>query len=145
MIDTPGVNSLVPMSEDERVTRDILLDEPAEAVVQVADAKNLRRALLISSQLAEMGVPFALDLNMTDEAGELGVEIDGKALSERLGVEVVRTVAVRRKGLEDLRRVAPRPATLHRPGRPIPRRSRTRVAGLGRICPIPTSPGAALP
>ncbi len=104
IIDTPGVNSLVPMSEDERVTRDILLDEPAEAVVQVADAKNLRRALLISSQLAEMGVPFALDLNMTDEAGELGVEIDRDLLSAMLGVEVVRTVAVRRKGFDDLRR-----------------------------------------
>ena len=104
VIDTPGVNSLIPMSEDERVTRDVLLEAPAEAVIQVADAKNLRRSLLISSQLAEMGIPFALDLNMTDEAGNLGVEVDEKALAEALGIDVVRTVAVRRKGFDDLRR-----------------------------------------
>ena len=53
VIDTPGVNSLTPMSEDERVTRDILLEAPPRAVVQVADAKNLRRALQISAQLSE--------------------------------------------------------------------------------------------
>src|SRR3989304_5741613 len=73
VIDTPGVNSLVPMSEDEKVTRDMLLTDRAGVVVQVADAKNLRRGLLITLQLAEMGVPFILDLNMDDEAMETGV------------------------------------------------------------------------
>ena len=57
VIDTPGVNSLVPMSEDEKVTRDILLTDRAGVVVQVADTKNLRRGLLITLQLAEMEVP----------------------------------------------------------------------------------------
>ncbi len=104
VLDSPGINSLVPMSEDEEVTRNILLRAPAEAVVQVADAKNLRRALILSTQLAEMGVPFALDLNMTDEAAELGVRIDRERLEERLGVHVVRTVATRRNGVDDLRR-----------------------------------------
>ncbi len=114
VIDTPGVNSLIPMSEDERVTRDVLLEGPAEAVVQVADAKNLRRSLLISSQLAEMGIPFALDLNMTDEAGSLGVEVDENALAAELGIAVVKTVAVRRKGFDELRKALQdqRPATL---------------------------------
>ena len=64
VIDTPGVNSLVPMSEDERVTRDILLSEKADRVIQGADTKNLRRSLLISIQLAEMGLPFSLPLNI---------------------------------------------------------------------------------
>jgi ferrous iron transport protein B len=104
VLDSPGINSLVPMSEDEEVTRNILLRAPAEAVVQVADAKNLRRALILSTQLAEMGVPFVLDLNMTDEAAELGVRIDRERLEERLGIRVVRTVATRRKGVDDLRR-----------------------------------------
>ena len=103
VVDTPGINSLIPMSEDEQVTRDILLKEPAEAVVQVADAKNLRRALIISTQLAEMGIPFVLDLNMNDEAGSLGVRIRQRELENILGVPVVRTVAVRRKGFDDLR------------------------------------------
>jgi ferrous iron transport protein B len=104
VLDSPGINSLVPMSEDEQVTRDILLDGAPSAILQVADAKNLRRALLLTTQLDEMGLPFALDLNMTDEAAAMGVRIDRELLEERLGVRVVRTVATRRKGFDELRR-----------------------------------------
>ena len=73
VFDTPGVNSLLPRSQDERVTRDILLDEPPRAVIQVGDAKNLRRTLLLAAQLIEMGVPLALALNMQDEAEARGI------------------------------------------------------------------------
>ena len=58
VLDTPGVNSLIPMSEDEKVTRDILLKEPQSYLIQVIDTKNIRRGLLISLQLFEMGLPF---------------------------------------------------------------------------------------
>ncbi len=68
ILDTPGVNSLYPRSDDERVTRNILLARPPRAVVQVADARNLRRSLLLTLQLTEFDLPFILDLNMTDEA-----------------------------------------------------------------------------
>jgi len=102
VIDTPGVNSLVPMSEDEKVTRDILLTDKADVVVQVADTKNLRRGLLITLQLAEMSVPFILDLNMDDEARSRGIVIDQNKLSELLGIEVVKTVAIRRSGIDKL-------------------------------------------
>ncbi len=102
VIDTPGVNSLVPMSEDEKVTRDMLLTDRAGVVVQVADTKNLRRGLLITIQLAEMEVPFILDLNMDDEAKSRGILIDQERLSQILGVEVVKTVAIRRSGLDKL-------------------------------------------
>jgi ferrous iron transport protein B len=102
VIDTPGVNSLVPMSEDEKVTRDILLTDKAGVVVQVADTKNLRRGLVITLQLAEMGVPFVLDLNMDDEAKSRGILIDQERLSQLLGVEVVKTVAIRRSGIDRL-------------------------------------------
>jgi ferrous iron transport protein B len=104
VLDSPGINSLVPMSEDEEVTRDILLDGAPSAILQVADAKNLRRALILTSQLAEMELPFALDLNMNDEAAEMGIRLDRERLEELLGVKVVRTVATRRKGLDDLKR-----------------------------------------
>jgi ferrous iron transport protein B len=103
VLDTPGVNSLVPTSEDEEVTRNILLREPPGAVLQVADAKNLRRALIVSSQLAELGLPFALALNMQDEAGDLGVRVDAAKLQGLLGVRAVGTVAVRRQGLDGVR------------------------------------------
>jgi len=102
VIDTPGVNSLVPMSEDEKVTRDILLSDRADVIVQVADTKNLRRGLLITLQLAEMGVPFILDLNMDDEARSRGIVINQETLSKILGVEVVKTVAIRRSGIDKL-------------------------------------------
>jgi ferrous iron transport protein B len=109
VIDTPGVNTLVPMSEDERVTRDILLVEKPYAVIQVADAKNLKRTLMIFLQLAEMDIPMVLDLNMEDEARERGIEIDKTALSEITGIEVVGTVAPRRKGLRRLKEALLRP------------------------------------
>jgi ferrous iron transport protein B len=71
-------------------------------VVQVADTKNLRRGLLITLQLAEMSVPFILDLNMDDEARSRGIVIDQSRLSQLLGIEVVKTVAIRRSGIDKL-------------------------------------------
>jgi ferrous iron transport protein B len=110
VIDTPGVNNLMPHSEDERVTRDIVMEESGRVVIQVADSKNLRRGLLITLELIEMGVPMVLVLNMEDEARGLGVEIDHRRLAELLGIPVVFTVATRRKGLERML------AALEKPG-----------------------------
>jgi ferrous iron transport protein B len=106
-MDTPGTNGLTPMSEDEQATRDILLRERDYVVLQVCDAKNLRRGLLLSAQLAEAGVPFALALNMSDEAASRGIQVDAQALSAALGVEVVSTVAVERKGLAEVQAALP--------------------------------------
>src|SRR5512136_2067129 len=92
VLDTPGTNNLLPMSEDEQVTRDILLVERGYVALQVCDAKNLRRGLLLAAQLAEAGVPFALALNMADEAAGRGSHIDVEALAAELGVDVVPTV-----------------------------------------------------
>lgn len=100
VIDTPGVNNLIPYSEDEQVTRDILLEERGACVIQVADCKNLRRALLVTLQLMEMQVPLVLALNMEDEAKSLGLEVDDQRLSEILGIPVITTVATRRKGID---------------------------------------------
>ncbi|MCC6483246.1 MAG: ferrous iron transport protein B [Armatimonadetes bacterium] len=102
IIDTPGTNSLTPMSEDERVTRDLLLDHPPGAVLQVGDAKNLKRVLAVTLQLAEMGVPAVLALNMSDEAYARGIHIDAHQLSVELGAPVVPTVAIQKTGVEAL-------------------------------------------
>jgi ferrous iron transport protein B len=104
LLDLPGVNNLIPQSEDERVTRDVLLMEDVESVLLVADAKNLRRGLLIAVALAEMGLPFVFALNMMDEAMTRGIRIDRSALSRLLGVPVFFTVATRGKGLPRIRR-----------------------------------------
>src|SRR6266536_2597760 len=99
IVDTPGAASFVPFSEDERVTRDILLEGPPRAVVVVGDAKNLTRTLLLAVQVAEMEIPFVLCLNMMDEAKARGLGADEEILEEELGVSVVSTVAVRRQGI----------------------------------------------
>jgi ferrous iron transport protein B len=103
VIDTPGVNALTPTAEDERVTRDILL-EGVDAVVQVADAKNLERALAVTLELAEAEVPFVLALNMADEAADRGIAVDAERLARHLGLPVIETVAVTGRGLRALSR-----------------------------------------
>jgi ferrous iron transport protein B len=102
VIDTPGVNSLVPQSEDEQVACEILLCEKPDLIIQVADAKNLRRTLLITSQLLEFGIPMVLVLNMIDEAEERGIEIDSQGLSEFFSIPVVETIAIYSKGRKQL-------------------------------------------
>ena len=102
VVDTPGVYSLLPMSEDERVTRDILMREPGAKVLQVCDAKNMRRSLMLTVQLAEMGVPLVLAVNMADEARSRGVMPKLEGLEDRIGVPAVPTVAVRKKGMDRL-------------------------------------------
>lgn len=102
VIDTPGVNSLAPQSDDERVTRDMLLSAEPDVIVQVADAKNLRRTLLITSQLAELGRPLVLVMNMMDEARTRGIEIDIEGLKQLFGIPIVTTVAVEGEGLYEI-------------------------------------------
>ena len=105
VVDSPGVNSLLALTEDEQVTSALvasLRGNPNAVVVQVADAKNLRRALLITLELGQIEVPTVLDLNMTDEAEGHGFEIDTQGLSQALGVPVCRTVATRARGVEEL-------------------------------------------
>jgi ferrous iron transport protein B len=110
VFDSPGVNSLVPLTEDEGVTRDLVRavrGEPGAIVLQVADAKNLRRALLLTMQLGQLGIPAVLVLNMADEAAERGIHVDVEALSLALGIPVQPTVATRGEGVPDLLRLIP--------------------------------------
>src|SRR3990167_3252477 len=104
LIDSPEVNSLIPRSEDERITRDILLDKKHEGVVQVVDTKNLKRGLLITLQLAEAGIPIIQVLNIYDEATERGIEVNRGKLAGILGTRVIPMVATERMGLTDMKR-----------------------------------------
>lgn len=100
--DTPGMYSLVPITEEERVTRDFLLDESPDVIVHVVDAKNIERMLLLTIQLIEAGLPVVLDLNMMDEATTAGVQIDVEALEQELGIGVARTILTKKQGVEEL-------------------------------------------
>ena len=104
VIDTPGTNSLLPKSEDEKVTRDILIEEKVNAVLQVIDSKHLKRSLLLTFQLIEMGLPLVLNLNMIDESRERGIDINRKKLAEILGIDINQTVAVTGEGISSLKK-----------------------------------------
>jgi len=137
IVDSPGVNDLSPRSDDARVTLKLLEQNPGATVVQVADAKNLRRALLLTLQIAELGHPMILVLNMLDELAARGGRIDKAKLSEILGVPVVGTIALRNEGtaelaaaLEDARPAAP----LKEDGELDPyERNRSRLARVNEI------------
>ncbi|HNC67806.1 MAG TPA: ferrous iron transport protein B [Thauera aminoaromatica] len=102
LLDTPGVLALPSRSDDERATMRALLHEDMRTLIQVGDAKNLRRTLNLTALLAELGVPMVMALNMTDEAKARGVTVDAEALSEALGVPVVATVATGGEGVSAL-------------------------------------------
>ena len=103
LLDTPGLIAFPPHTEDEQVTERVLLAEPIRAILQVGDAKNLRRTLLLTLQLAEMGLPMALALNMMDEADARGVVLDHTLLSEYLNLIVIPTTAIHGQGINELK------------------------------------------
>jgi len=115
VVDTPGLHSLLPSTEEERVTRRVLLDGEADVVVHVIDAKNVALQLPLTLQLLELGRPLVVALNIADEAERLGVEIAHEALGERLGTPVVPVVAIDGKGIAELRQ-----AVLTALQRPVP-------------------------
>lgn len=103
IVDTPGMYSFLPITEEERVARNVLLSYDPHVVLQVADAKNIERMLHMTLQLIEAGLPVVLDLNLLDEAEERGISIDLQGLQRELGIPVVGTVATENRGMEDLR------------------------------------------
>lgn len=104
VIDTPGIYSLSPITEEERVARRILLEEELYCIIHVIDAKNLERMLPFTLQLLEARLPVILVLNMMDEAAKSGVEIDMDLLEKELGIPVVGTVSTTGKGMDVLKR-----------------------------------------
>ncbi|MDD2788629.1 ferrous iron transporter B [Methanoculleus sp.] len=110
VIDLPGTYSLTACSADEVVARDYILEERPDVVVQVVDATNLERNLYLTTQIAELGVPVVIALNMADAAEAGGCAIDRERLSALLAIPVVRTVGIRGEGLDDLLDAAVREA-----------------------------------
>jgi ferrous iron transport protein B len=105
LIDLPGVYSLVPRSEDERVTRDVLAGEMAgtpkpDAVLLILDSTNLNRHLVLAAPVLALGLPTLVVLNMADELANRGGAVDPEALATRLGVPVALVSASRGEGLE---------------------------------------------
>lgn len=103
IIDTPGMYSILPITEEERVAREILLHESPDVVIHVLDARNLERMLAMTLQLIEAGLPVILVVNIMDEAERMGLAIDIPLLAEKLGIPVIPTAAAKKRGLPELR------------------------------------------
>lgn len=105
VVDTPGMYSLLPVTEEEMVTRRTLLSEHPEVVIHVIEAKNLSRTLPLTLQLMEAGLPVILDVNIMDEAERLGLRINIEILSKKLGISVIATVSTAGRGIKNLKKV----------------------------------------
>lgn len=103
IIDTPGMYSILPITEEERVARSILLNENPCIILHIIDAKNLERMLPLTLQLQEAGLPVILVLNILDEARSLGIYIDTISLEKELNIPVVETVSTTGEGLDILK------------------------------------------
>ncbi|MCA6073006.1 MAG: ferrous iron transport protein B [Endomicrobium sp.] len=101
-IDLPGIYSLSTYSDDEVVTRDFLLKEEPDVIVNIIDAANLERNLYLFTQVVELDIPIIIVLNMADIVESNGQKIDEKKLSKLLGVPVVVTIGNKKKGAGEL-------------------------------------------
>ncbi len=117
VVDLPGTYALDSSDAgiDEQIARRFLLQEQPDLIINVVDASNLKRHLLLTQELLTLGLPCIVVLNMLDVAQKKGLNIDPTQLSDRLGVPVVTLVASRQQGLDTLREVitAPRHHTSH--------------------------------
>ncbi len=103
VIDTPGMYSIHTITEEERVAREILLNERPDLVIHVLDARNLERMLAMTIQLIEAELPVILVVNIMDEAERMGLKIDLPLLQQRLGIPVIGAATARGRGLDEIR------------------------------------------
>ena len=102
VVDLPGIYSLSPYTSEEIVTRDYLINEKIDCIINITDATNIERNLYLSLQLMELDIPMVIALNMMDEMRENGNTIEIKKMSEYLGVPVVPLAAIKNEGVEEL-------------------------------------------
>ena len=106
VVDLPGIYSIRPYTPEEIVTRDFILNQKPDGIINIVDATNIERNLYLTLQLMEMRIPMVLALNMMDEVASGGGTIDVKGMSRALGIPVVPISAVKNEGVEELIRVA---------------------------------------
>lgn len=116
IIDLPGIYSLSPYTPEEVISRNYILEEKPDLVINVLDATNLERNLYMTTQIMEMNVPVVVALNMMDALAESKQEIEIQALAEKLGVPVIGVSALRKKNLDELMELAIKTAEKARTG-----------------------------
>lgn len=103
IVDLPGTYSLTSYSIEEKVARNYLLDNEADMILNIVDGSNLERNLNLTLQLAEIGLPMIVALNMMDVAQKRGLEINTKRLSKILKCPVIPAVAKKGKGVDEIK------------------------------------------
>ena len=102
IVDLPGIYSLSPYTPEEVISRNYILEEKPDCVINIVDATNLERNLYLTTQIMEIDVPMIIALNMMDTVEKNGDKIDAKSLEEKIGLPVVEISALREKGLDEL-------------------------------------------
>lgn len=102
IVDLPGIYSLSPYTSEEVITRNFILDEKPDCVINIVDATNLERNLYLTTQIMEIDVPMVVALNMIDEVKRAGAKIDAKKLEEKIGIPVVEISALKGIGIDEL-------------------------------------------
>lgn len=102
VVDLPGIYSLRPYTNEEIVTRDFLLNEKPDGIINIVDATNIERNLYLTLQLLEMRIPTVLCLNMMDEVRGNGGTVDTEKMSERLGIPVIPISAAKNEGVDEV-------------------------------------------
>ena len=102
LVDTPGIYSLSPYTPEEIVTRNYIIGDSPDVIIDIVDASNIERNLYLTLQLLDLNTPVVVALNMMDAVEKTGVTIDAKALSDTLGCSVVPISALRSEGLDEL-------------------------------------------
>jgi ferrous iron transport protein B len=118
--DLPGIYSLSPYTPEEVVSRNYLINEAPDVIVNLVDASNIERNLYLTTQLVEIGIPVVIALNMIDIVRKKGDKIDAKKLGQTLGCEVVETSALKGIGKKELIDCALN-AARHAENKPVPR------------------------
>ena len=106
VVDLPGIYSIRPYTPEEIVTRDFIIDQKPDGIINIVDATNIERNLYLTLQLMEMRIPMVLALNMMDEVTSGGGTIDIKGMSRALGIPVIPISAVKNEGVDELIRTA---------------------------------------
>jgi len=106
VVDLPGIYSIRPYTPEEIVTRDFILNERPDGIINIVDASNIERNLYLTLQLMEMQIPMVLALNMMDEVRKNGGTIDVAGMSQALGIPVVPISAVKNEGVGELVKAA---------------------------------------
>ena len=106
VIDLPGIYSLSPYTQEEVISRNYLVNEKPDVIINLVDGTNIERNLFLTTQLLDVGIPVVIALNMIDVVKKSGDRIDSKKLSQVLGCPVVETSALKGDGLDELSNTA---------------------------------------